>query len=58
VCHTGFTGTSLALDSPSGAWAVLLANAVHFGRDNTAIKALRRDVHAAVAASLFGGGPG
>jgi CubicO group peptidase (beta-lactamase class C family) len=58
VCHTGFTGTSLALDSPSGAWAVLLTNAVHFGRDNTASKALRRDVHAAVAAGLFGGGPG
>jgi CubicO group peptidase (beta-lactamase class C family) len=58
VCHTGFTGTSLALDSPSGAWAVLLTNAVHYGRDNTASKALRRDVHAAVAAGLFGGGPG
>lgn len=58
VSHTGFTGTSLALDSPSGAWVVLLANAVHFGRDNTAIKALRRDVHAAVAADLFGGVPG
>jgi CubicO group peptidase (beta-lactamase class C family) len=58
VCHTGFTGTSLALDSPSGAWAVLLTNAVHFGRDAAASKALRRDVHAAVAAGLFGGGPG
>ena len=58
VCHTGFTGTSLALDSPSGAWAVLLSNAVHFGRDNTAIKALRRNVHAALPAGLFGGSPG
>ena len=52
--HTGFTGTSLALDSPSGAWVILLTNAVHSGRDNTAIKALRRDVHGAVAAGLFG----
>lgn len=48
VSHTGFTGTSLALDAPSGGWVVLLTNAVHFGRDNTAIKQLRRDVHAAV----------
>jgi CubicO group peptidase (beta-lactamase class C family) len=58
VSHTGFTGTSLALDAPSGGWVVLLANAVHFGRDNTAIKALRRDVHGAVAAGLFGGAAG
>ena len=57
VCHTGFTGTSLALDSPSGTWVILLTNAVHFGRDSTAIKALRRDVHGAVAADLFGDAP-
>ena len=57
VCHTGFTGTSLALDSPSGAWVILLTNAVHFGRDNTAIKALRRDVHGVLAAGLFGDVP-
>lgn len=50
VSHTGFTGTSLALDPGSGRWAVLLTNAVHFGRDATAIKALRRAVHAAAAA--------
>ncbi|MGH3261402.1 MAG: serine hydrolase, partial [Trebonia sp.] len=49
VSHTGFTGTSLALDSPSGTWAVLLTNSVHFGRDATAVKALRRAFHAAVA---------
>jgi CubicO group peptidase (beta-lactamase class C family) len=54
VSHTGFTGTSLALDAPTGAWVVLLANSVHFGRDNTAIKQLRWDVHQAVAADLFG----
>jgi CubicO group peptidase (beta-lactamase class C family) len=57
VSHNGFTGTSLALDSPSGAWVVLLTNAVHFGRDHTAIKALRRAVHGAVAADLFGDVP-
>ena len=53
VSHTGFTGTSLALDSPSGVWAVLLTNSVHFGRAATAVKALRRDFHAAVAAVCF-----
>jgi CubicO group peptidase (beta-lactamase class C family) len=53
VSHTGFTGTSLALDSPSGVWSVLLTNSVHFGRDATAVKALRRDFHAAVAAACF-----
>jgi CubicO group peptidase (beta-lactamase class C family) len=57
VSHNGFTGTSLALDSPSGAWVILLTNAVHFGRDNTAIKSLRRDVHGALAADLFGDVP-
>ncbi|MGD0239091.1 MAG: serine hydrolase domain-containing protein [Streptosporangiaceae bacterium] len=46
VSHTGFTGTSLALDAPSGRWLVLLTNAVHFGRDATAVQALRRAVHA------------
>ncbi len=53
VSHTGFTGTSLALDSPSGVWAVLLTNSVHFGRDATAVKALRRDFHAAVATACL-----
>ena len=53
VSHTGFTGTSLALDYPSGVWTVLLTNSVHFGRDATAVKALRRDFHAAVAAACF-----
>ena len=49
VSHTGFTGTSLALDPGGGLWVVLLTNAVHFGRDNAPIKALRRDLHLAVA---------
>jgi CubicO group peptidase (beta-lactamase class C family) len=54
VSHTGFTGTSLALDPVSGLWVVLLTNAVHFGRDSTAIKALRGDVHATAASALLG----
>ena len=53
MSHTGFTGTSLALDAASGLWVVLLTNAVHSGRDHTAIKQLRRDVHAAVASALL-----
>ncbi len=48
VSHTGFTGTSLALDPATGLWAVLLTNAVHYGRDPAAVQALRRAVHAAV----------
>jgi CubicO group peptidase (beta-lactamase class C family) len=49
VSHTGFTGTSLALDPATGWWVVLLTNAVHFGRDYSAVRALRRDVHATVS---------
>lgn len=32
--HTGFTGTSLYVDSQSGLWGILLTNAVHLGREN------------------------
>jgi len=53
--HTGFTGTSLSIDPGSGLWAVLLTNAVHFGRGsvNSGVR-LRKQVHAAVAAALLG----
>jgi CubicO group peptidase (beta-lactamase class C family) len=47
--HTGFTGTSIALDPVGGLWAVLLTNAVHLGRDHAGIILLRRTVHAAIA---------
>jgi CubicO group peptidase (beta-lactamase class C family) len=43
--HTGFTGTSLAFDPVSGAWAVLLTNDVHFGRNRGVIRGLREAVH-------------
>ena len=52
MSHTGFTGTSLALDPVSGGWVVLLTNAVHAGRDATAVKALRRAVHEAVRVTV------
>jgi CubicO group peptidase (beta-lactamase class C family) len=53
--HTGFTGTSLSIDPDSGLWAVLLTNAVHFGRGpEHSVVGLRKAVHAAVAAELLG----
>jgi len=52
--HTGFTGTSLSVDPGSGLWAVLLTNAVHFGRGpRHSVVGLRKQVHAAVAAALL-----
>jgi CubicO group peptidase (beta-lactamase class C family) len=52
--HTGFTGTSMSVDPPSGLWAVLLTNAVHFGRGpEHSVVGLRKQVHAAVAAVLL-----
>ncbi len=52
--HTGFTGTSLSIDPASGLWAVLLTNAVHFGRGpEHSVVGLRKQVHAATAATLL-----
>jgi CubicO group peptidase (beta-lactamase class C family) len=48
VSHTGFTGTSMALDPETGRWAVLLTNAVHFGRGRPDVLAGRRQFHAAL----------
>ena len=48
VSHTGFTGTSIALDPVRGRWAVLLTNAVHYGRGRPAVFAARRAFHAAL----------
>lgn len=53
--HSGFTGTSLWVDPPSGAWVVLLTNRVHPSReDGTAIQRLRRQVANVVAEELLG----
>ncbi|OLE20040.1 MAG: hypothetical protein AUG49_26310 [Catenulispora sp. 13_1_20CM_3_70_7] len=46
--HSGFTGTSVALDPVTGIWAVLLTNAVLFGRENRT-RELRRSLHTAIA---------
>ncbi len=32
--HTGFTGTSLYVDSCTGLWGIFLQNSVHYGRSN------------------------
>lgn len=49
VFHSGFTGTSLALDPVSGRWVTLLTNDVHFGRQRGLINPLRHAVHTALA---------
>lgn len=48
VSHTGFTGTSIAFDPQTLRWAVLLTNAVHYGRGRTEVFAARRRFHAAL----------
>ena len=53
--HTGFTGTSLAIDPETGLWMVLLTNRVCPTRDNlklTRIRALAHNAAAAEAARL------
>ena len=51
--HTGFTGTSLAVDPGNGLYAVLLTNAVHPKRGNPAIQRFRRLFHNRVYAAAF-----
>lgn len=48
--HTGFTGTSIALDPDTGLWVVLLTNRVCPTRDNIQLVRLRSLVHNAAAA--------
>lgn len=48
VSHTGFTGTSLAVDPVTERWAVLLTNHVHYGRGRPEVFAARRRFHAAL----------
>jgi CubicO group peptidase (beta-lactamase class C family) len=45
VTHTGFTGTSIAVDPGHGWWACLLTNAVHLGRDRPEVGTLRTELH-------------
>ena len=48
--HTGFTGTSFAVDPETGLWVVLLTNRVCPSRDNLKLMRLRSLVHNAAAA--------
>ncbi len=48
--HTGFTGTSIAVDPDTGLWVVLLTNRVCPTRENTKLVRMRSLVHNAAAA--------
>lgn len=48
--HTGFTGTSIAIDPETGLWVVLLTNRVCPTRNNIKVIRLRSLVHNAAAA--------
>lgn len=50
--HTGFTGTSVAVDPGADLVVVLLTNRVHFGGANTKIQDFRRVFHAAVRQAI------
>jgi CubicO group peptidase (beta-lactamase class C family) len=43
--HTGFTGTSIALDPVRGWWVCLLTNAIHAGRHRPEVSELRTEIH-------------
>ena len=45
VMHTGFTGTSIALDPVRGWWVCLLTHAIHLGRDRPEVGQLRTEIH-------------
>jgi serine-type D-Ala-D-Ala carboxypeptidase len=51
--HTGFTGTSIVIDPQHDLAIVLLTNAIHLGRDQTEILALRPQLATAVARALL-----
>lgn len=51
--HTGFTGTSLAVDPQTGFYVVLLTNRVHPTRNNNGLMRLRHQIHNAAAAEFM-----
>ncbi|NLV59964.1 MAG: beta-lactamase family protein [Clostridiales bacterium] len=55
IGHTGFTGTSFALDPTTGLYVILLTNRICPSRDNTTIYRIRRIVHNAVYAAALQG---
>jgi len=55
VGHNGFTGTSLWMDLDQNLSVILLTNRVHPSRENSAIRALRPQVHDAVFEEMLAG---
>lgn len=53
--HTGFTGTSLAVDPTTGFYLVLLSNRVHPTRENLRLMRFRRRLHNALYAAFSSG---
>ncbi len=51
--HSGFTGTAMVADPEHNLAIILLANAIHLGRDRTEILSLRPRIAAAVTQALF-----
>ena len=51
--HTGFTGTSIAVDPTTGFYAILMTNRVHPTRDNMKLLRFRRAFHNAMYAAAF-----
>lgn len=56
--HTGFTGTSLFVSPRHGAFAILLTNRVHYGRDLSVMPDYRARFHEAVVLELQTGAAG
>jgi len=52
--HTGFTGTSIAIDPVNDVFIVLLSNRVNPTRNNTKITAVRRQLADAVMTAIRG----
>jgi CubicO group peptidase (beta-lactamase class C family) len=50
--HTGFTGTSIAIDPPNDVFIILLSNRVNPTRNNTKITPVRRQLADAVMTAL------
>lgn len=51
--HTGFTGTALYVDKDTRLWAMILTNAVHFGRNKTDLFRTRRLFFNSLADTYF-----
>lgn len=53
--HTGFTGTSLAVDPTTGFYVILLCNRVHPTRENLRLMRMRRRMHNVLYAAFCRG---